>query len=123
MRNRLAITCGDPAGVGPEIVAAWLAANPADAQEVALVGPARWLDSLPEAAEKIPVGLPEFEATPGRPDGEGSLVAWAALERAAEGCRAGSFAGVVTGRSEEHTSELQSLRHLVCRLLLEKKKV
>src|SRR5262245_62363754 len=31
---------------------------------------------------------------------------------------------VATGgapRSEEHTSELQSLRHLVCRLLLEKK--
>src|ERR1035441_1937267 len=27
-----------------------------------------------------------------------------------------------TLRSEEHTSELQSLRHLVCRLLLEKKK-
>src|SRR5262245_65222941 len=29
---------------------------------------------------------------------------------------------VVRDRSEEHTSELQSLRHLVCRLLLEKKK-
>src|SRR5437899_9615297 len=29
---------------------------------------------------------------------------------------------VDVGRSEEHTSELQSLRHLVCRLLLEKKK-
>src|SRR5258705_8333790 len=28
----------------------------------------------------------------------------------------------VAKRSEEHTSELQSLRHLVCRLLLEKKK-
>src|ERR1035438_10780111 len=28
----------------------------------------------------------------------------------------------IMGRSEEHTSELQSLRHLVCRLLLEKKK-
>src|SRR5262245_53914189 len=28
----------------------------------------------------------------------------------------------VQERSEEHTSELQSLRHLVCRLLLEKKK-
>src|SRR5205814_6669378 len=27
-----------------------------------------------------------------------------------------------SSRSEEHTSELQSLRHLVCRLLLEKKK-
>src|SRR5262245_18296586 len=29
---------------------------------------------------------------------------------------------LVSVRSEEHTSELQSLRHLVCRLLLEKKK-
>src|SRR5205814_9727062 len=29
---------------------------------------------------------------------------------------------LVLARSEEHTSELQSLRHLVCRLLLEKKK-
>src|SRR5438045_6684173 len=28
---------------------------------------------------------------------------------------------VLEFRSEEHTSELQSLRHLVCRLLLEKK--
>src|SRR5437899_7269809 len=30
--------------------------------------------------------------------------------------------GCANLRSEEHTSELQSLRHLVCRLLLEKKK-
>src|SRR5690625_5539560 len=30
--------------------------------------------------------------------------------------------GIATGRSEEHTSELQSRGHLVCRLLLEKKK-
>src|SRR5262245_345092 len=33
----------------------------------------------------------------------------------------GHVAGM-QARSEEHTSELQSLRHLVCRLLLEKKK-
>src|SRR5258705_9857096 len=34
-----------------------------------------------------------------------------------------SFGGIAEmERSEEHTSELQSLRHLVCRLLLEKKK-
>src|SRR5688572_31419577 len=31
-------------------------------------------------------------------------------------------AGVGAGRSEEHTSELQSQSNLVCRLLLEKKK-
>src|SRR5438045_5399867 len=30
-------------------------------------------------------------------------------------------AAICSRRSEEHTSELQSLRHLVCRLLLEKK--
>src|SRR5687767_15347669 len=32
------------------------------------------------------------------------------------------FRGVSAERSEEHTSELQSLAYLVCRLLLEKKK-
>src|SRR5690625_6219710 len=30
---------------------------------------------------------------------------------------------MMSGRSEEHTSELQSRGHLVCRLLLEKKKI
>src|SRR5262245_62378164 len=34
-----------------------------------------------------------------------------------------SSPGIFEARSEEHTSELQSLRHLVCRLLLEKKKL
>src|SRR5262245_28647265 len=36
----------------------------------------------------------------------------------------GAMSMIASGpsRSEEHTSELQSLRHLVCRLLLEKKK-
>src|SRR5258708_30802689 len=39
--------------------------------------------------------------------------------------RAGAFhqARAVEERSEEHTSELQSPDHLVCRLLLEKKKI
>src|SRR5947209_15701791 len=34
----------------------------------------------------------------------------------------GSRRAAATGRSEEHTSELQSRQYLVCRLLLEKKK-
>src|SRR5262245_64398123 len=33
------------------------------------------------------------------------------------------FLSTRTGRSEEHTSEIQSLKHLVCRLLLGKQKV
>src|SRR2546429_1315192 len=51
----------------------------------------------------------------------------AAFPRAAHpvAASAGTRAGVGVGRrnrSEEHTSELQSRLHLVCRLLLEKKK-
>jgi 4-hydroxythreonine-4-phosphate dehydrogenase len=62
-----------------------------------VLGPARWLASLDTPAQKIPVGLEEFAAEPGRPTGEGALTAWAAMERAAEGCRTGAFSGVVTG--------------------------
>src|SRR2546429_9458657 len=36
--------------------------------------------------------------------------------------RQGRYRGAHAWRSEEHTSELQSRLHLVCRLLLEKKK-
>src|SRR5262245_37717621 len=42
------------------------------------------------------------------------------LVRVQGGARFGT--STLLSRSEEHTSELQSLRHLVCRLLLEKKK-
>src|SRR2546422_1049781 len=54
--------------------------------------------------EGVPVIHPAFDVTPHR------LIAAIVTER-----------GVVL-RSEEHTSELQSRLHLVCRLLLEKKK-
>src|SRR5947199_4378893 len=53
---------------------------------------------------------------PARP---GTVGAAAVPDRSPASCTT-PFAPAV--RSEEHTSELQSLRHLVCRLLLEKKK-
>src|SRR5262245_65383131 len=53
-----------------------------------------------------------------------ALPIWTARARrwtsCVRGCRRARSA---SSRSEEHTSELQSLRHLVCRLLLEKKKI
>lgn len=97
MPAKLAITCGDPAGVGPEIIAAWLASHAAEAAGMAVIGPATWLETLDTAAEKIPAGFAAFAAVPGRPSGEGALVAWAAMERAAAGTKAGEFSGVVTG--------------------------
>jgi 4-hydroxythreonine-4-phosphate dehydrogenase len=97
MATKLALTCGDPAGVGPEIIASWLQAHPEETAGVAVVGPSLWLEQLPAGITKIPVGLENFIAVPGRPDGEGALVAWAAMERAGQGCLSGEFAGVVTG--------------------------
>src|SRR2546425_4865818 len=50
------------------------------------------------------------------------LVIIAALVWLASGALYVGLRIVKTARSEEHTSELQSLAYLVCRLLLEKKK-
>lgn len=97
MPAKLAITCGDPAGVGPEVIETWLNENPAEAPEVVVIGPPSWLENLPERVTRVAVGLEEYVAKPGQPDAEGALVALAAMERAAEGCHAGEFSGVVTG--------------------------
>jgi 4-hydroxythreonine-4-phosphate dehydrogenase len=94
---RLAFTCGDPAGVGPEIIAAWLTAHRAEAADVAVIGPARWLEKLETAAAKVAVGDHGFIATLGQPTGAGAKLAWLAMERAAAGCRQGEFCAVVTG--------------------------
>ncbi len=97
MKEPLAIACGDPAGVGPEIIAAWLATQPDGGAGSTVIGPARWLARLPPGAAQVAVGTEDYAAVPGQPDGEGSLVAWAALERAAALCREGACQGAVTG--------------------------
>src|SRR5258708_21887392 len=70
------------------------------------------LDALGHAAHEL--GCTEG-VVGGREHGE---LGWA---RPANGVR-GTAGTDAIGRSEEHTSELQSPDHLVCRLLLEKKK-
>src|SRR3712207_7478166 len=60
-----------------------------------------------------------FQVAPGGGlAGAGQLLDEGAVDRQLLGVAAPSAAG----RSEEHTSELQSRQYLVCRLLLEKKK-
>ncbi|MEY4940131.1 MAG: 4-hydroxythreonine-4-phosphate dehydrogenase [Verrucomicrobiota bacterium] len=97
MAGKLALTCGDPAGVGPEVIAAWLASHVERARETVVIGPQSWLATLETVAEKLPVGLDDYVATMGKPTPDGALVAWAAMERAAAGCVRGDFTGVVTG--------------------------
>ena len=68
----LAFTCGDPAGVGPEIIADWLRANRREARDVAVIGPLRWLETLDTSARKIAVGPAGFSLKPGRPGAAGA---------------------------------------------------
>src|SRR5689334_24660174 len=85
-------------------------------------------DALPISAQARPAEAPAASGEWGLSllDRDGVLITEVAPATPAE--RAGLVAGErilgVGGkpRSEEHTSELQSQFHLVCRLLLEKKK-
>src|SRR3712207_8681424 len=56
-------------------------------------------------------------------DGSDVLLACRLLDRVESGKRALQHVVLEGLRSEEHTSELQSRQYLVCRLLLEKKKI
>ncbi len=93
----LVITCGDPAGVGPEIVRAWLEDSPAWRDDVVVLGPREWLRSLSSGVKTEGIGPADYRATPGQPDEEGAKIAWAAMARAARGCVAGDYRAVVTG--------------------------
>src|SRR5437899_6452390 len=57
-----------------------------------------------------------------KPIGTGVLTTALKRDLASAADLADAVTSMATLRSEEHTSELQSLRHIVCRLLLEKKK-
>jgi len=95
---KLAITCGDPAGVGPEIIARWL--ESVDARElkgITLIGPQQWLDAVARpGVQTLAVGSRDFVLTPGQPTITGAKVALEALEVAASGTAAGDFDAVVT---------------------------
>src|SRR3712207_7184294 len=69
----------------------------------------RALQEAAVAAHRLPVGVPGDPAE-GGVDPDQRVVRLAGV-------------GDGEGRSEEHTSELQSRQYLVCRLLLEKKKI
>src|SRR2546422_6489469 len=71
-------------------------------------------DGLGQDAE--PGTPPRTLRAEGRAERRQEAAPRADVAQVGEGLRA------VTSRSEEHTSELQSRLHLVCRLLLEKKK-
>jgi 4-hydroxythreonine-4-phosphate dehydrogenase len=90
----IAVTCGDPAGVGPELLASWLQSHPEQAASVVPIGPADWIASL---GRGLAVGPADYRTQPGQPDEAGQLIAIEAIELAARGTTGGRFAAVVTG--------------------------
>ena len=91
----IAISCGDPAGIGPEIVENWLLENPERQDDVCVIGSAQWLKEL-SCANRKAVGDFNYVATPGEPSEAGARIAVAALEEAAQGCVDGRYRSVTT---------------------------
>jgi 4-hydroxythreonine-4-phosphate dehydrogenase len=91
----IAITCGDPAGIGPEIAAAWLASNPLLAAETVAIGCEAWTSAL--KSPTLAVGDRGHRPAPGRPEAAGQKIALAAMEEAAQGVKEGRYRAVVTG--------------------------
>lgn len=99
MKPRIAITCGDPAGIGPEIIESWLLARAGRSAHVSVLGPESWLQRLPGRcnAQLVAVGDEKYVPVPGKPTLAGARVTVAAMEIAAQGCADGDFDAVVTG--------------------------
>jgi 4-hydroxythreonine-4-phosphate dehydrogenase len=100
----LAITCGDPAGIGPEVIAGALRSESARGKDCILIGPVAW--ARPLAAELgcafKAVGPVDLQIVLGQPSRATAEVALAALQVAAQGCVDGRFRGVVSGPVSKH---------------------
>ncbi|MBR4597385.1 MAG: 4-hydroxythreonine-4-phosphate dehydrogenase PdxA [Opitutales bacterium] len=93
--KKIALTVGDPSGVGPEIIAAWAKANPLEARGVEVLAHARLLENLPDFIGKREISsCGNFE--PGKPCRAGAQLALDALEAAALGCMEGRYGAVAT---------------------------
>lgn len=98
---RIAITCGDPAGVGPELVKKCFSTEFEDKAQFTIIGTQSWIDEVKAESKvelgSLAVGLSGSECVAGEPTHESSKIALEAMEQAARGCGVGDFDGVVTG--------------------------
>ncbi len=94
--KKLAITIGDPSGVGAEIIRDWILKNPQTSTCVEVIAHADFLDTIPDDVSKCEVGRASYKAKAGVPDLDGARVAFESLEVAAKGCDEGLYRAVVT---------------------------
>ena len=95
----LAITCGDPAGIGPEVIENLIHSNPLYREDCVLIGSHPWTKKLSNdySIRSLSVGSQDFSVSLGEPTNEGALIALESMKLAAQGCTDGLFRGVVTG--------------------------
>lgn len=101
---RIAITCGEPAGIGAEAVIKALAARPAPTSEILLVGPHEvWSRAFDAAgrpktcpATEIPIKTPPFEWEWGKINRDSATAALEAVKLAARMAMDGEADAIVT---------------------------
>ena len=61
--NKIAITCGDPAGIGPEIIYDWWNKGGPGRETVIIIGPEKWLSQFKggESWQFVAVGKDTFD--------------------------------------------------------------
>ena len=96
-KGRIAVTMGDPSGVGCEVIRNWAFANPEMRKRVEVIGLKTFLDTLPDDVSVREVGDASFKAVSGSPSTIGCAAAFEALKEAAVGCDNGLYSAVVTG--------------------------
>src|SRR3712207_8467608 len=77
----------------------------------------------PDLADQVTEHLTALEKAMGKTLGDPADPLLVSVRSGAAASMPGMMETVLNVRSEEHTSELQSRQYLVCRLLLEKKKI
>ena len=93
----LAITCGDPAGIGPEVIEKSIRGD--NSKDYVVIGPRTWCESMSSAigVKTAVVGPDNYIAKLGSPSIQSAEVAVDAIRKAANGCLEGRFRGVVSG--------------------------
>ena len=117
--SRLAVTMGDPAGVGPEVLLKTLALSPSETDEIVIIGSKAWLEqtaaelglpiplwtevqslkalsSVSSLAIYDPSPINAEQIQPGRATEAGGRASVQYFESAVKGCMDGSLSGVVT---------------------------
>ncbi len=103
-QGKLAITCGDPAGVGPEVIRDALRLHPEWVPDVCVFGWETWTSGLCRelGVETRSIPDPEGGVHPGVPTVAGSGVALWAMDAAARACVAGECFAVATAPVSKH---------------------